>query len=679
MKRVLTTCPYCGVGCNLYLVVGDDGRLVGVEPSVGHPVSRGQLCIKGWNAFHFVNHPDRLTHPLIRRGGRLVPASWDEALDLVAGRMREIQDKHGPDSVAVFSSAKTTNEENYLAMKLTRAVFKTNNVDHCARLCHASTVAGLAATFGSGAMTNSIACVEQADLFFVIGSNTSEQHPIIGARIIQACQNGSKLIVADNRKIRLARLADLHLRHRNGTDVALLNAMMHVIISEGLTDEEFIASRTERYEDLERLVADYPPARAARITGLTAEEIADAARLFASADRAMIIYAMGITQHTHGVDNVRSCANLAMLTGNIGRPGTGVNPLRGQNNVQGACDMGALPDVYSGYQRVTDDAARAKFERAWGVRGLPGDVGLTSTAAVDAAAAGDLKALYVIGENPTLSHPDIRHVRTALQNLEFLAVQDIFQTTTADLADVVLPACSFAEKDGTFTSTERRVQRVRRAVSPIGESRPDWRIICEIASRAGYSGMQYDSPDAVMEEIAALTPSYGGISYSRLDGTGLQWPCPAAGHQGTPVLHIGKFARGQGVFLPADYRPPAELPDDDYPFVLTTGRNYFHFHTGTMTRRSPLLHREERFPYVEISPEDARSLGIRDQQWIHVGTRRNEVRVQARVTDTAMKGVLFMPFHYVEAAANLLTINALDPEAEIPEFKVCAARVRTTP
>ncbi len=679
MKRVLTTCPYCGVGCNLYLVVGDDGRLVGVEPSVGHPVSRGQLCIKGWNAFHFVNHPDRLTHPLIRRGGRLVPASWDEALALVAGRMREIQDKHGPDSVAVFSSAKTTNEENYLAMKLTRAVFKTNNVDHCARLCHASTVAGLAATFGSGAMTNSIACVEQADLFFVIGSNTTEQHPIIGARIIQVCQNGGKLMVADNRKIRLARLADLHLRHRNGTDVALLNAMMHVIISEGLTDEEFIASRTERYEDLERLVAHYPPARAARITGLTPEEIADAARLFASADHAMIIYAMGITQHTHGVDNVRSCANLAMLTGNIGRPGTGVNPLRGQNNVQGACDMGALPDVYSGYQRVTDDAARAKFQRAWGVRGLPRDVGITSTAAIDAAAAGDLKALYVIGENPTLSHPDIRHVRTALQNLEFLAVQDIFQTTTADLADVVLPACSFAEKDGTFTSTERRVQRVRRAVSPIGESRPDWHIICEIASRAGYSGMQYDSPDAVMEEIAALTPSYGGISYSRLDGPGLQWPCPAADHQGTPVLHVGKFARGQGVFRPADYRPPAELPDDDYPFVLTTGRNYFHFHTGTMTRRSRLLHREERFPYVEISPEDARSLGIRDQQWIHVGTRRGEVRVQARVTDTAMKGVLFMPFHYVEAAANLLTINALDPEAEIPEFKVCAARVRSTP
>jgi len=679
MKRVLTTCPYCGVGCNLYLVVGDDGRLAGVEPSAGHPVSRGQLCIKGWNAFHFVNHPDRLTHPLIRRRGRLVPASWEEALDFVAGRIREIQDTHGPDSVAVFSSAKTTNEENYLTMKLARAVFKTNNVDHCARLCHASTVAGLAAAFGSGAMTNSVSCVEEADLIFVTGSNTTEQHPIIGARIIQACQRGTKLIVADNRKIRLARLADLHLRHRNGTDVALLNAMMHVIIAEGLADDEFIASRTEHYDDLKRVVADYPPAKAAQITGLTPEEIAGAARLFASADRAMIIYAMGITQHSHGVDNVKSCASLAMLTGELGRPGTGVNPLRGQNNVQGACDMGALPDVYSGYQRVTDDAARVKFERAWNVRGLSGEVGLASTTAVDAAAAGDLKALYVIGENPALSHPDVNHVRAALEKLEFLAVQDIFQTTTADLAHVVLPACSFAEKDGTFTSTERRVQRVRQAVAPIGESRPDWQILCQIASRAGYSRMQYDSPEAVMREIAALTPSYGGIAYSRLEGPGIQWPCPAADHPGTSILHVGEFARGRGAFLPAEYRQPAELPDEDYPFVLTTGRNYFHFHTGTMTRRSRLLHREERFPYVEIGPEDARALGIRDQQWIHVATRRGEVRVQARVTDTAMKGVLFMPFHYAEAAANLLTINALDPEAKIPEFKVCAARIRSAP
>ncbi len=676
MKRVLTTCPYCGVGCNLYLVVDDAGRLIAAEPSAEHVVSRGQLCVKGWNAFHFVNHPDRLTHPLIRRNGQLRPASWEEALDLVVARLVEIQQRHGPDALAFFSSAKTTNEENFLAMKLARAVFKTNNVDHCARLCHSSTVVGLAATFGSGAMTNSISCLQEADLIFVTGSNTTEQHPIIGARIIEAVQNGAKLIVADNRKIRLARLAHLHLRHRNGSDVALLNAMMNVIISEGLQDEAFIAERTEHYHELRQVVAQYTPDRAAGITGLGREEISEAARLFAKAKRAMLIYSMGITQHTHGVDNVKSCANLAMLTGNVGRTGTGVNPLRGQNNVQGACDAGALPDVYSGYQKVTDADLRGKFERAWGVERLPDRVGLTSTTAIDAAESGALKALFVMGENPVLSHPDQNHVRRALENLEFLAVQDIFPTATTRLADVVLPAVSYAEKDGTFTSTERRVQRVRKALEPLGAGRPDWEILCEIAARAGYAGMQYSSAEEIMAEMAALTPIYGGISYSRLEQTGLQWPCPDPNHPGTPVLHVGGFSRGLGRFLPAEFRPPAELPDEEYPFVLSTGRHYFQFHTATMTGRSRLLQREERFPYVEVSPEDAERLGVRDQEWIYVGTRRGEVRVQARVTDTAMKGVLFMPFHYEDGPANLLTNSALDPEAEIPEYKVCAARIR---
>ncbi|MDH4179770.1 MAG: molybdopterin-dependent oxidoreductase, partial [Armatimonadota bacterium] len=402
MKRILTTCPYCGVGCNLHLVADDTGKLIGAEPSAEHVVSRGQLCVKGWNAFQFVNHPDRLTQPLIRRNGELRPASWDEALDLVVAKLREVQDRYGNDAVAFFSSAKTTNEENYLAMKLARAAFKTNNVDHCARLCHSATVVGLAATFGSGAMTNSISCIAESDLIFVTGSNTTEQHPIIGARIIEAVQNGAKLIVADNRKIRLARLADLHLRHRNGTDVALLNAMMNVIISEGLQDEEFVAARTENYDELKESASQCTPERAASITGLTQQEIAEAARLFAGAERAMLIYSMGITQHTHGVDNVKSCANLAMLTGNVGRPGTGVNPLRGQNNVQGACDAGALPDVYSGYQKVTDSDVRRKFARAWGIDDLPDQIGLTGTTAIDAAESGALRALFVIGENPML-------------------------------------------------------------------------------------------------------------------------------------------------------------------------------------------------------------------------------------------------------------------------------------
>jgi formate dehydrogenase major subunit/formate dehydrogenase alpha subunit len=661
-----------------FLVVGDDGRLVGVEPSSEHVVAQGSLCVKGWNAHHFVNHPDRLTRPLIRRNGTLEPVSWDEALDLVVSRLQAIQAAHGPDSVAFFSSAKTTNEENYLMMKLARAAFKTNNVDHCARLCHSSTVLGLAATFGSGAMTNSISCMEQADCILVIGSNTTEQHPLIGTRILQSkVKRGAKLIVADNRKIRLARLADLHIRHKNGTDVAFLNGLMHVIISEGLEDKEFVRTRTENYDQLKKVVADYPPEKAAQICGITPDEIIQTARMFAEADRAMIVYSMGITQHTHGVDNVKSCANLAMLTGNIGRPGTGVNPLRGQNNVQGACDMGALPNVFTGYQPVADPAVRVKFEKAWGVQNLPDKAGLTVTTAIDAAADGHLKALYIMGENPMMSDPDQNHVRKALEHLDFLVVQDIFPTPTTEFADVVLPAVSYAEKDGTFTSTERRVQRVRKAIEPVGESRADWEILCDLARRSGYDRMQYGSVSEILDEIAAVTPIYGGVSFDRIDQVGLQWPCPDKQHPGTPILHTSKFTRGLGAFSPVEYRPSQELPDDEYPFVLSTGRCYFHFHTGTMTRRSQLLNREERFPYVEISPKDARSLKIPDRSWVYVSTRRGEVKAMARVTEVAHDGVLFMPFHFEEGPANRLTINALDPVAKIPEYKVCAAKIRS--
>ena len=677
LSKVLTTCPYCGTGCCFYLVVDADGRLVGVEPSTEHIVAKGQLCIKGWNAYHFVNHPDRLTQPLVRSHGKLKPASWDQALDLVAGRFKELQAAQGNDAIAFFSSAKVTNEEAYLMMKLARAAFKTNSVDHCARLCHSSTVIGLAATLGSGAMTNSVSCMEQADCILVTGSNTTEQHPLIGTRIIRnVVAGGAKLIVADNRKIRLARIADMHIRARNGTDVAFLNGLMHVIIAEGLHDKNFIASRTENFDQLKEAVADYPPETAAGICGITPEEIVQAARMFAAADRAMIVYSMGITQHTHGVDNVKCCANLAMLTGNIGRPGTGVNPLRGQNNVQGACDMGALPNVYSGYQKVTDEKVREKFEKAWGVSDLPVEPGLTVTTAIDAAAEGQVKALYIAGENPMLSDPDQGHVEEALKRLDFLVVQDIFPTQTSEFADVILPAASWAEKDGTFTNTERRVQRVRKAIEPIGDSRADWEIFCDLARRVGYDGMQYESPAEIMDEIASLTPIYGGVSFDRIEQIGLQWPCPDTSHPGTPILHAETFSRGLGRFCPAAYRPSVELPDEEYPFVLTTGRSYFHFHTGTMTRRTHLLDREERFPYVEISPADAESLGVADRNWVFVSTRRGEVKAMARVTDVAKNGVVFMPFHFEEGPANLLTINALDPEAKIPEYKVCAANVR---
>ncbi|HIJ64716.1 MAG TPA: formate dehydrogenase subunit alpha, partial [Candidatus Hydrogenedentes bacterium] len=549
----------------------------------------------------------------------------------------------------------------------------------CARLCHSSTVLGLAATFGSGAMTNSIECMDKADCILVTGSNTTEQHPLIGARIINAVQNGAKLIVADNRRIRLARFADMHIRWKNGTDVAFLNGLMHVIIKEGLEDKQFIKSRTENYEALETTVEQYSPAIAAQICGIRSEEIEQAARMFAKAHNAMIVYSMGITQHTHGVDNVKSCANLAMLTGNVGRAGTGVNPLRGQNNVQGACDMGALPNVYSGYQKVTDDHVRTKFENAWNVEDLPSNVGLTVTTAIDAAADGALKALYIMGENPMMSDPDQNHVRKALDNLDFLVVQDIFPTPTTEFADVILPAACYAEKDGTFTSTERRVQRVRKAGKPEGESRADWEVLCEVAYRAGYQKMAYSDPSAIADEIAAVTPIYGGITYDRIDGLGLQWPCPESDHPGTPVLHAEKFSRGLGLFSPAEYKPSAELPDDAYPFVLSTGRCYFHFHTGTMTRRSRLLEREERFPFVEIHPEDAAKIGVADRQPVAVSTRRGEITALARVTDVVVPGVLFMTFHFEEGPANALTNNALDPEAKIPEYKVCAAQIRKAP
>ena len=677
--KTLTTCPYCGTGCALYLISDDGGRLIGVEPSATHPTSRGQLCVKGWNAHAFVHHPERLTTPLIRKNGTLQPASWNEALELVATKLQQLAHTHGPETLMFLSSAKATNEENYLLMKLARAVFGSNNVDHCARLCHASTVVGLAETFGSGAMTNSIACFEQADCILVTGSNTTEQHPLIGARILQAKARGAKLIVADSRRIRLARMADLHLRQRNGSDVALLNAMMQVILREGLEDRDFIASRTENFAALQAEVADWTPERAAVITGLEPGQIEAAALLFARAEKAMVVYSMGITQHSHGVDNVRAIANLALLTGNLGRPGTGVNPLRGQNNVQGGCDMGALPDVYSGYQKVSDPEVREKFATAWGVQSLPETPGLMATEAMNRAASGGMKGFFILGENPLLSDPDQGHVRRALEQLEFLVVQEIFPSETAQLADVVLPAACFAEKEGTFTSTERRVQRVRQAVAPPGEARADWEILGALAQRAGYDGMRYPDPAAIMAEIAALTPSYGGIDYARIDQLGLCWPCPERNHPGTPILHRDRFSRGLGRFSPTGYLPPAELPDAEFPLLLTTGRTYFHWHTGTMTRRSHLLDREERTAFVEISPEDARQLSVGQGEEVQVASRRGQITARARITEMVPTGTIFLPFHFAEGAANALTHNVLDPEAGIPEYKVCGARIRKMP
>ncbi len=672
LDRVATTCPYCGVGCTIVLHTRDN-RIVKVtaEPLLG--VSRGQLCVKGRFGFDFVNHEARLTQPLIRSDGELNPASWDEALDFVASRLSDIKAKAGADAIAAMSSAKCTTEENYIMQKFMRAVIGTNNVDHCARLCHASTVAGLAKAFGSGAMTNSLADLDCAEAIFVIGSNTTECHPVIGAAIKRAAQRGVPLIVADPRAIELTDYATVHLRQRHGTDVALVNGLMHVILEEGLEDAEFIAQRTAGFEELRAAVEAYSPEVTQKITGIPADDIVKAARIYGSATAAAIIFAMGITQHTTGTDNVLSLANLAMLTGNIGRPGTGVNPLRGQNNVQGACDVGALPNVLTGYQKVEDDELLGKFEAAWGVA-LPAQPGLTIVEMINAAAEGKLQALYVMGENPMLSDPDQHHVEKALRSLDLLVVQDIFLSETAQLADVVLPAASFAEKEGTFTNTERRVQRVSKAIQPPGEAREDSHIVCDLARRMGYE-MSYSGAADIQDEIATLTPIYAGITYDRLDQEGLQWPCPNREHPGTPILHVGKFTSGLGKFHAVEFIPPVELPDEEYPFVLSTGRVLQHFHTGTMSRRSEVLDHLVPAGVIEMNPTDAERLNVSDRDTVKVSSRRGEIQIAARVTERVAPGQTFLAFHFHESPANRLTIAALDPIAKIPEFKVCAVRI----
>lgn len=535
---------------------------------------------------------------------------------------------------------------------------------------------GLAAMFGSGAMTNSINEFDAADLFLVTGSNTTEQHPLIGTRIINAKQRGAQLLIIDPREIPLAKFADLHLRQNIGTDVAVLNGMMNVIIEENLYDKEFVTTRTENFEQLKEVVSKYPPKAVEKISGIAAADLKKAARMYAKADKAMIAYAMGITQHTTGVDNVKSCANLAMLTGHLGRAAVGVNPLRGQNNVQGACDMGGLPNVYSAYQPVIDANVKKKFEEAWKVEGLDDKPGLTITDMMNAAQQGELKALYIMGENPLMSDPDTAHIEHALSNLDFLVVQDIFLSETAKKADVVFPAASFAEKDGTYTNTERKVQLACKAVNPPGQARPDWQIICEISKLAGYP-MNYESPADVLKEINALSPSYGGITLERLSkGSGLQWPCPNVEHPGTAFLHKDKFSKGLGTFMPCEFKPPAEMPDDEYDFMLTTGRIYYQFHTGTMTRRVSILEREAPEALLEINPEDAKKLGIRNKDKVEVSSRRGSLQMKAEVTERVPPRVVFSTFHFSEACINVLTNSAFDPVAKIPEYKGCAVKVR---
>jgi formate dehydrogenase alpha subunit len=534
-------------------------------------------------------------------------------------------------------------------------------------------VAGLAAAFGSGAMTNSIAEIENSKCIFIIGSNTSEAHPLIGSRILNARERGAKLIVADPRRIQLSFYADIFVRHQLGTDVALINGIMNVILKEGWYDRKFVEERTEGFKEFRKVVERYTPESVEKITGVQGKDIRKISDLYARSESSSIVYAMGITQHITGVDNVKSLANLAMLCGQIGRESTGVNALRGQNNVQGACDMGGLPNVYPGYQPVSDGQIAEKFEKAWGAK-LSTKPGMTLTEMMKAAMAGGVKAMFILGENPMVSDADIQHVEKSLEALDFLVVQDIFMSETARLADVVLPGVSFAEKDGTFTNTERKIKRVRKAIEPIGMSRQDWEIICDLSTRMGYP-MSYDHPSQIMEEVAQLTPSYGGIYYDRIEKDGLHWPCPNRAHPGTAYLHKDRFNRGLGLFHAIEYLPPEELPDKEYPYLLTTGRIYVHYHTGTMTRRSPSLNKEVEEGFAEINPRQAKELGIVQGERIKVLSRRGEIEIKADLSERMERGMIFIPFHFVESAANRLTNPAFDPIAKIPEFKVCAVRI----
>lgn len=536
-------------------------------------------------------------------------------------------------------------------------------------------MAGLAKAFGTGAMTISIDDIEDAKVILIIGSNTTEMHPIVGYHIMRAVtERGARLIVIDPRRTKLVDFADIWLSPKPGTDVAVLNAMMNVILEEDLLDESFIGQRTEGFEDLKAILPESTPEKVERITGVPAYDLRAAARLYAGEGRASIFYAMGITQHTSGTDNVLAIANLAMMTGNVGRRGAGVNPLRGQNNVQGACDMGALPDVLPGYRRVSDSEARAKFEKYWGAV-LSLEQGLTITEITNEAIAGRIKALYIMGENSVVSDPDTNHIKEALEKIDFLVVQDIFLTETAKYADVVLPGASFAEKDGTFTNTERRVQRIRKATEPPGEAKADWEIICELALALRYP-MKFTSPEEIMSEIRQLVPTYAGITYPRLDlHGGLQWPCPTEDHPGTRMLHTENFFRGRGLFTPTRYRPSAEEADLDYPLILTTGRNPWQYHTCTMTGKSEGLNELAPNNFIEINPVDAKKYGVAADGEIRVASRRGRITTKAVVTDRIRPGVVFMPFHYAESAANVLTNTAIDPIAKIPELKVCAVRL----
>ena len=688
-KQVDSTCPYCGVGCLLTYNV-KDGKIVSVDGRDG-PSNASRLCVKGRFGFDYINNPKRLTVPLVRKEGvaktaELIDpddwaryfreATWDEALDLAGGGLRRLRDEHGSRALAGFGSAKGSNEEAYLFQKLVRTGFRNNNVDHCTRLCHASSVAALLEDVGSGAVSNQVEDVALADVAIVIGSNPTVNHPVAATFMKNAAKNGTKIILADPRRSDLARHASYFLQFNPDTDVALLNSMMNVIIEEGLANEDFIRERTENYEALKANVAEYTPEKMAAITGIDANMVREVARLYATAKAAIIFWGMGISQHVHGTDNARCLISLALVTGQIGRPGTGLHPLRGQNNVQGASDVGLIPMMYPDYARVNDDDVRRRFEALWNTSLDPAP-GLTVTEVMTSIHHGEIRGMYIEGENPAMSDPNVEHAREAMAKLEHLVVQDIFFTETASYADVILPASAFPEKTGTFTNTDRRVQLGRAAVDPPGDARQDLWIIQEVARRMGLD-WNYAGPADVFEEIRKATPSMAGITWERLEKEGsLTYPLEHEGDPGEPVIFIEDFPRagGRGLFAPAKFTRADELPDVEYPFVFTTGRMLEHWHTGSMTRRATVLDALEPDPVISVHPDDLAKLGVEPGGAITLASRRGTLTGWARADRGMQRGVLFMSFVYNEAAANLLTNDAVDPFGKIPEFKFCAVKV----
>lgn len=677
IKYVPTICPYCGTGCGLNFVVKDD-KIVGVEPYKRHPVNEGKVCPKGNFGYEFINREDRLTTPLIKENGEFREASWDEALDLVANKLKEVSDED-PNKVGFYACARSPNENIYITQKLARVACGTQNVDHCARICHGPTVAGLATTFGSGAMTNGFDSIKEADYIFCIGSNNMEAHPLFGRKLIQAQKNGAKLVVLDPRYTPTAKIADEYVQFKTGTDVALMNAMIKVIIDNDLQDDEFIKNRTKGFDELKETVQKYDLETVSEITHISPETIEELAIEYAKADKAAIVYSLGITEHSHGADNVMSTANLAMLTGNIGRQGTGVNPLRGQNNVQGACDMGALPSDYVGYRKVADQETTDWFNEYYGTN-LPAKPGLTLVEMMNAAHAGDLKVLYIHGEDPVLSDADIKHTKEALANLDMLIVQELFMTDTAQCADVVLPAAGWGEQEGTFTNGERRVQCLHKAQEPPEGAMLDWKIMEEIAVRMGVprEKFHYESAEEIFEEIRECAPIFAGMNRERLDTPeALHWPCPSVDDPCQPLMHKDKFAHpdGLGIFQALEHRGPVEVPDEEYPLLLTTTRVLFHYHAA-MTRRCKTLDNEVKTGFIEINTEDAKELGILNNEIVKASSRRGEIEIPARVTDDIKKGIVNIPMHFTECAANMLTnSDSFDPKCKMVELKACAIKV----